>query len=212
MKDRSMFPFRRGNSKKRGKGGGGGGGGGNNGNAPRRHQGNPRRVPGSAGELLPLLQPTTKALAQVLAGNTRASGQVVHARNILSQAQRLIDERQVERMAPVHREEFLEQVARLRLTLADAEEDDYQDEVESEVVAKPAHRPLTPERLRELALSLAGPAEPPAALVEPEVEAEPLEVEAEAPAAPVMIEEAVERSDIKAGSPRSARLRLRTEG
>ncbi|WP_088562995.1 hypothetical protein [Arboricoccus pini] len=207
-----MFPFRRGNSKKRGKGGGGnGGGGGNNANMPRRHQGNPRRVPGSAGELLPLLQPTTKALAQVLAGNTRASGQVVHARNILSQAQRLIDERQVDRMAPVHREEFLEQVARLRLTLADAEEDDYQDEADSDPVPKPAHRPLTPERLRELALSLAGPAEPPVAAAEPESEPETL-VEVEAPAAPVMIEDAVERSDIKAGSPRSARLRLRTEG
>lgn len=213
MKDRSMFPFRRGTNKKRGKGGGGNPGGHNGGhgggNGQRRQHGNPRRIPGSAGELLPLLQPTTKALAQVLAGNSKASGQIVHARNILDQAQRLIDDRQIDRLAPAHREEFLEQLARLKLTLADAEDDQFEEEV---VEAPPPRQvvALSPERLRELALSLAAP-EPAAApaapayeMVEPDPEPSPM-------TRPVMVEEDVERADIKAGSPRSARLRLRTE-
>ena len=75
-----MFPFRRNGPKKRGKGGGGGGG--------RRHHhdagGANRRIPGSAAELLGMMQPTTKALAQMLAGNTKTSGQLVHARNVLA--------------------------------------------------------------------------------------------------------------------------------
>src|SRR3954470_5770228 len=124
MKNQSMFPYRRNGPKKRGKGGGGAGGG-------RRHHdgGGGRRIPGSAAELLPMLQPTTKALAQMLAGNTKSSGQLVHARNILAQAQRLVEERQVDRLPPMQREEFLEQLARLKLTLADADEAGLQEAV-----------------------------------------------------------------------------------
>jgi hypothetical protein len=150
----SMFPFRRGGGKKRGKPQGGQGGGG------RRQggQGGGRRIPNSAAELLGTLQPTTKNLAQVLAGNTRASGQVVHARNILAQAERLVDERAVDRLPPKQREEFLEQLARLKLTLADAE-----DEAVAEAAAEapaPAAPAMSMDRLRELALNLAtgGPA------------------------------------------------------
>lgn len=148
----SMFPFRRGGGKKRGKPQGGQGGG------NRRQGGGGRRIPNSAAELLGTLQPTTKNLAQVLAGNTRASGQIVHARNILNQAERLVDEQAVERLPPKQREEFLEQLARLKLTLADAE-----TEADSDAAAEPTPPPgpaIPMDRLRELALSLAtgGPA------------------------------------------------------
>ena len=108
-----MFPYRRGAQRKRSKG-----------NPPRRPKGGGgRRLPGSARELLPLLQPTTKALAQVLAGNTKASGQFVHARNVVERADQLIAEQQVERLGLRDREEFLEQLARLKLTVSDAEEE-----------------------------------------------------------------------------------------
>jgi hypothetical protein len=148
-----MFPFRRGGGKKRGKPQGGQGQG-----RDRRQggQGGGRRIPNSAAELLGALQPTTKSLAQVLAGNTRASGQVVHARNVLAQAERLVDERAVDRLPPKQREEFLEQLARLKLTLADAD-----DAAEAEVQpAAPPAPPASMDRLRELALSIAtgGPA------------------------------------------------------
>jgi hypothetical protein len=146
-----MFPFRRGGGKKRGKPQGG-----QPGQANRRQGGQGgggRRIPNSAGELLSTLQPTTKSLAQVLAGNTRASGQVVHARNILNQAERLVDERAVDRLPPKQREEFLEQLARLKLTLADAD-----DAADAEAAAEPAPAaapPMSMDRLRELALSIA---------------------------------------------------------
>jgi hypothetical protein len=148
MKNQSMFPYRRNGPKKRGKGGGG-----------RRHHegggnGAGRRVPGSAAELLPMLQPTTKALAQVLAGNTKMSGQLVHARNILAQANRLVDERMVDRMPPAHREEFFEQLARLKLTIADAEEAGLTPEPRNEVQVKPVEV-VGVDRLREVALRLA---------------------------------------------------------
>lgn len=145
-----MFPFRRGGGKKRGKpqGQGQGQGGGR-----RQGGGGGRRIPNSASELLGTLQPTTKSLAQVLAGNTRASGQVVHARNVLAQAERLVDERAVERLPPKQREEFLEQLARLKLTLADAD-DAAEAEATREEPAEAAP-PVTMDRLRELALSLA---------------------------------------------------------
>lgn len=200
-----MFPYRRGN-KKRGKGGGGGGG------MQRRHgaggngSGGGRRVPGSAHELLPMLQPTTKALAQVLAGNARPSGQMVHARNILAQAERLIDERQIDRMIPMHREEFFEQVARLKLTLADAEADLALSAEEADIEAqRAAAPPVSMEKLRALALSLAAAPPPAAEAVLPEAAAAAPEAEPE-PAAPARIEQ---RTDIPADSPRSARLRLR---
>ncbi len=208
MKDRSMFPYRRGN-KKRGKGG------------PQqgRHQRDGgRRAPGSAHEILPLLQPTTKALAQMLAGNTRASGQLVHARNILSQAERLVEERQAERLFPAQREEFFEQLARLKLTLADADSAlaDAEEE-EEERAARPA-TVVAPERLREMVLSLAAapanerPAEP-----EPEPEQETPDAH-DAEAQPAIAAEADPEPEASApsrnlppGSPRSARLRLKTE-
>ena len=154
----SMFPFRRGGGKKRGKPQGGQGGGGSGGRRQGGQGGGGRRIPNSATELLGTLQPTTKNLAQVLAGNTRASGQVVHARNILAQAERLVDERAVDRLPPKQREEFLEQLARLKLTLADAE-----DEAVAEAAAEapaPAAPAMSMDRLRELALNIAtgGPA------------------------------------------------------
>src|SRR5262245_19112964 len=123
-----MFPFRRNGPKKRGKGGGGGGGG-------SRHHDNAgagRRIPGSAAELLGMMQPSTKALAQMLAGNTRTSGQLVHARNVLAQALRMVDERMPDRLPPAAREQFFEQLALLKLTIADAEESDRGGEMEAE--------------------------------------------------------------------------------
>lgn len=143
-----MFPYRRNGPKKRGKGGPP-----NN----RRHRdggGGSRRVPGSAAELLPLLQPTTKALAQMLAGNTKTSGQLVHARNILTQATRMVDERHVDRLPPAAREEFFEQLARLKLTIADAEEAGLAGEPRAEVQVKPVEV-VGADRLREVALRLA---------------------------------------------------------
>jgi hypothetical protein len=215
MKDKAMFPYRRGN-KKRGKGGGAGGGGG----MARRHRdgGGGRRAPSGAHELLPLLQPATKALAQMLAGNTKASGQLVHARNILAQAERLIEERQVERMIPAHREEFLEQLARLKLTLADAALDEIEEAAEQEAAAaKVPAPPVSAERLRALALSLATSLEEPAAV--PPAPMSPVDDEpdeAEQPKMVAVLEEPGRgngraRGDIPAGSPRHARLRLKSE-
>jgi len=142
-----MFPFRRGT------GGTGGGKKRSRGAGQNRRQGG-RRVPGSASELLPMLQPATKALAQVLAGNTKASGQLVHARNIVEQADRLLEDRAVDRLPPAQREEFAEQLARLKLTLADAEA--FADGTEEDEPETPAtSAPVSMERLRALALSLA---------------------------------------------------------
>jgi hypothetical protein len=158
MMNRPMFPFRRGCGKKRGKGGPGQ-------RHPQPHGRDGRRVPGSAGDLLPMLQPTTKALAQMLAGNTKSSGQLVHARNILAQAQRLVEERQVDRLPPMQREEFLEQLARLKLTLADADEAGLQ-----EAVPAAEQRPvasIAPDTLRDVARRLALASESVAASPEP---------------------------------------------
>jgi hypothetical protein len=189
VKKQSMFPYRRNGPKKRGKGG--------HNRRPRNDGGG--RIPGSAAELLSALQPTTKALAQMLAGNTRQSGQLAHARHMLSQAQRLIDERQVERLPPAVREEFLEQLARLKLTLADADELGVSTEAgRSETRATPS---LAPDRLREVALRLArsepAPAPPP-----PRPPAEGLADLVEEP------EPATAREEIPAG--RGERIRLKT--
>ena len=211
-----MFPYRRGN-KKRGKGGPGAGNG-----MPQRRQrdgnggGQGRRVPNSAHELLPLLQPTTKALAQVLAGNTRASGQVVHARTVLGQAERFIDERSVERLIPSQREEFLEQVARLKLTLADADAAEIEEEAQEQDV-KPAMPSVSSERLRALALSLATvPADEASSAVQEAIDldevdddVQPADLDGKDVRPTVRPEEP--RLDIKDGSPRSARLRLKNE-
>ena len=146
MKCRSMFPFRRNGPKKRSKGGGGrrqdnGGGGG-------------RRVPGSAAELLPMMQPSTKALAQMLAGNTKTSGQLAHARSVLAQANRMVEDRAPDRLPPASRELFFHQLALLKLTIADAEEAGLAAEEQPEPVVKP-NAPMDADRLREVALRLA---------------------------------------------------------
>ncbi|MCB1883570.1 MAG: hypothetical protein KDG89_06160 [Geminicoccaceae bacterium] len=158
----SMFPFRRGGgSKKRNRNNGGAGGQGRPFNPGKRQGGF-----GSGAELLPMLQPATKAVAQVLAGNTRLSGQLVQARNVLEQAERLVGDHAVERMPPAMREEFLEQLARLKLTLADAEAHEREAEADPDArEPEPPPQPVPLERLRALALSLAQPLE------EPEVKA-----------------------------------------
>jgi hypothetical protein len=152
MTTKPIFPYRR--NRKRQKPG-------------RRREGG-RRIPQSPAELLPLIQPATKALAQMLAGHTRSSGQLVHARNILEQAERLAQDRLLDRLPPARREEFCEQLARLKLTIADAEamlaEKREVEEVEEAETPPPA---VSPERLRALALSLAAststpPEQPPA--------------------------------------------------
>jgi hypothetical protein len=74
---------------------------------------------------------------------------------MLAQAERLIAERAHNRLNPAEREEFFEQLARLKLTLADAE-----DEIrasEDETPAPPAP-PVAQERLKEMALALTTPA------------------------------------------------------
>jgi hypothetical protein len=199
-----MFPYRR-NVKKRGK------------NAPQprkgaQNSGQGQRIPGSARELLRLLQPTTKALAQLLAGNTRPSGQLSHARHVLEQAQWLVEDRQVERLTPGEREEFLEQFARLKLTIADARDLEQESDARDADEPRPAKPAVAPERLREMALALssvtpapafpgpapvgaAAPAEEPEPVAEPEPE--PAEPESEEP-------EGEPRS-----GPRGQRLRLR---
>ena len=148
-----MFPFRRNGPKKRGKGGGGSGGGGG---GRRHHDGGAggRRVPGSAGELLSLMQSSTKALAQMLAGNTKMSGQLVHARGVLGQANRMVDERTPDRLPPAAREQFFEQLALLKLTIADAEDAALAAEERPEPAAKPVV-PMDVDRLRDVARRLA---------------------------------------------------------
>ena len=99
-----------------------------------------------------MMQPTTKALAQMLAGNTKMSGQLVHARNVLAQANRMVEDRLPDRLSPSAREQFFEQLAVLKLTIADAEEGGLAEE------AEPAPKPTVPmdaDRLREVALRLA---------------------------------------------------------
>jgi hypothetical protein len=148
MQNRSMFPYRRHGSKKRTKGGG-----------PMRNKprGPQKGLPNSARDLLPMLQPTTKALAQVLAGRTAASGQLEQARAMLSQAERLIADRVHNRLNPAEREEFFEQLARLRLTLADAADEAEARAAEEQGPPRPPAPPVPQERLMEMARALATP-------------------------------------------------------
>ncbi len=145
MQNRSMFPFRRHGAKKRSKGPG------------RKSRGPQRPLPNSARDLLPMLQPATKALAQVLAGRAGASGQLNHARNLLAHAERLINDRVHNRLIPAEREEFFEQLARLRLTLADAEAEAEVQAAEEQVERQPPPPPVAHERLKQMALALSRP-------------------------------------------------------
>lgn len=142
MQNRNMFLYRRqGPNKKRTKSG-----------PPRKNKGSQKGLPNSARDLLPLIQPATKALAQMLAGHTAASGQLGHARAVLAQTEKLVSDRAHNRLNPAEREEFFEQVARLRLTLADAESEAEVQTAEQEptTVSMPVNR----ERLKEMALAL----------------------------------------------------------
>jgi hypothetical protein len=149
MQNRSIFPYRRHGAKKRVKHG-----------PNRKPRGPQKGLPNSARDLLPLLQPATKALAQVLAGRAGASGQLGHARTMLAQAERLIAERAHNRLTPAEREEFFEQLARLKLTLADADAEAEVQAVEQHV-PRPPVAPVAQERLKEMALALSV-REPPA--------------------------------------------------
>ena len=100
-----------------------------------------------------MLQPATKALAQVLAGRAGVSGQLGHARTMLAQAERMIAERAHNRLTPAEREEFFEQLARLKLTLADADAEAEVQAVEQHV-PRPQAAPVAQERLKEMALAL----------------------------------------------------------
>jgi hypothetical protein len=145
MQNRSMFPYRRHGAKKRSKG------------AARKSRGPQRPLPNSARDLLPMLQPATKALAQMLAGRAGASGQLSHARNLLAHAERLIGDRVHNRLIPAEREEFFEQLARLRLTLADADAEAEVQAAEEQVEKRPPPPPVAHERLKEMALALSRP-------------------------------------------------------
>jgi hypothetical protein len=155
MQNRGMFPYRRPGGKKRRSGGGGGSGGGG---PVRKIRPGQKNLPNSAREMLPLMQPATKALAQVLAGRTAASGQLGHAQALAAHADRLIAERAHNRLTPAEREEFFEQLARLKLTLTDAEVE-AEDQTVEEPEPKPSAPPVAKERLRELALALSAPME-----------------------------------------------------
>jgi hypothetical protein len=144
MQNRSIFPYRRHGPKKRVKHGGP-----NN----RKPRGPHKGLPNSARDLLPMLQPATKALAQVLAGRAGASGQLGHARTMLAQAERMIAERAHNRLTPAEREEFFEQLARLKLTLADADAEAEVQAVEDHE-PRPQAPPVARERLKEMALAL----------------------------------------------------------
>jgi hypothetical protein len=209
MKYQSMFPFRRNGPKKRGKGGGG--------RRPHDSGGGGRRIPGSAAELLPMMQPSTKALAQMLAGNTKMSGQLAHARGVLAQANRMVDDRLPDRLPPAARELFFEQLALLKLTIADAEEAGLARDQQPEVSAKPPVV-VDAERLREVALRLAT-AEP-APQLPPVVQPDPVQQESAfdpaelhsgyAPARPRNGAEPAEAEPVAATGPRRERLRLKS--
>ena len=101
-----------------------------------------------------MLQPSTKALAQMLAGNTKSSGQLAHARSVLAQASRMVDERLADRLPPAAREQFFEQLAILKLTITDAEEAGLAEETQPDTPTR-QQVPMDVDRLREVALRLA---------------------------------------------------------
>jgi hypothetical protein len=148
MQNRNMYLYRRQGPKKRAKPG-----------PPRKNRGSQKGLPNSARDLLPMIQPATKALAQMLAGRTGASGQLGHARAVLAQTERLVADRAHNRLNPAEREEFFEQVARLKLTLADAESEAEVQAMEEEAPA-PSSTPVNHERLKEMAMALTSPGGP----------------------------------------------------
>jgi hypothetical protein len=181
MQNRSIFPYRRHGPKNRVKHG-----------PNRKSRGPQKGLPNSARDLLPLLQPATKALAQMLAGRTGASGQLGHARTMLAQAERMIAERAHNRLTPAEREEFFEQLARLKLTLADADAEAQVQAVE-EQEPRPQAPPVAQARLKEMALALSmrerpsqpGAGAPPSApAVEQAAVQQPVGERAEEPAQP----------------------------
>lgn len=192
MQNRGMFPYRRQGPKKR------------KGNAARRGRGPQRPLPNSARELIPVLQSATKALAQVLAGRSGDSGQLAYAQTVHAHAERLLADRQANRLNPADREEFLEQLARLKLTVADAESE-AEGETEDEDEEREAAPAVDRARLREMALALGmpRPAEPTPV---PEAEEPAVAERAEAPE-PIPSEEAspAARSE---HNQRSGRLQL----
>lgn len=159
----SSFPFRRGAGKKRpkptnNKGRGGGGGS------------NYRSLPGNIGDLMSVMPSATKSVAQFISGNTKPSGQVAHARSVLARAQKSIDEKLTERLPPGVKDDFLEQVALLRLTLADAaslDDQSYDSHYEDENPSPPPAE-ISMDRLRALALSIAGNAQSPVPVQQPQ--------------------------------------------
>ena len=148
MQNRNMFLYRRQGPKKRAKP-----------SSPRKNRGPQKGLPNSARDLLPLIQPATKALAQMLAGRTGASGQLGHARAVLAQTERLVSDRAHNRLNPAEREEFFEQVARLKLTLADAESE-AEVQAQEEETPSQAPTPINRERLKEMAMALTSPGGP----------------------------------------------------
>ncbi len=148
MQNRNMYLYRRQGPKKRAKTG-----------SSRKNRGQQKGLPNSARDLLPLIQPATKALAQMLAGRTAASGQLRHAQAILAQTERLVSERAHNRLNPAEREEFFEQIARLKLTLADAESEAEVQAAEDETPPE-APTPVNRERLKEMAMALTSPGGP----------------------------------------------------
>ncbi|MDH3663373.1 MAG: hypothetical protein OEU92_25720 [Alphaproteobacteria bacterium] len=148
MQNRNMYLYRRQGPKKRAKPG-----------PSRKNRGPQKGLPNSARDLLPLIQPATKALAQMLAGRTGASGQLGHARAVLAQTERLVSDRAHNRLNPAEREEFFEQIARLKLTLADAESEAEVQAMEEEAPAV-APAPVDRERLKEMAMALTSPSGP----------------------------------------------------
>ncbi len=146
-----MFLYRRQGPKKRPKSG-----------TPRKGRSQQKGLPNSARDLLPIIQPATKALAQMLAGRSAASGQLGHARAVLAQTERLVAERAHNRLNPVEREEFFEQVARLKLTLSDADSE-AEFQAAEEQAPPPAPVMVDRERLKAMALSLTTSSEKPPA-------------------------------------------------
>jgi hypothetical protein len=160
-----------------------------------------------------MMQPSTKALAQMLAGNTKMSGQLVHARNVLAQANRMAEDRLPDRLPPAAREQFFEQLALLKLTIADAEEAAALSEPRAEPVARPAPS-MDAERLREVALRLATAEPIPAVRLAPprdEEADEPIEQPRAASgyALPRSVTEEQPATDVGASGPRRERLRLK---